>query len=208
MEEKIKYNFEDIVLPKTKFAARFEPTSGKITGVGPIGAFEKDLFKIEIDDDTAIQIIEGKIRIDTCIVNILENRLEITEVKSLFKIDDVLHRIIEKKYVELIEPDLYIKYNVRKKIFIFELSEIFSGTMKTSNKENKRKNIIWNGETSMNFYITDYNDPNVLYQTIELTLSDLQKSSLIFNRNDDVPELFSVYTRRLFKNYVLEYEDN
>ena len=54
----------------------------------------------------------------------------------------------------------------------------------------------------MKLLITDYNDPNVLYTMITLTVADLVEQKKIFE-NIELPERFSIYTRRIFKNYVL-----
>jgi hypothetical protein len=55
----------------------------------------------------------------------------------------------------------------------------------------------------MNFLITDYNDPNVLYKPFTIKISDLVGKKFVL-KNLELPTKFSVYTRRLFKNYVLE----
>ena len=54
----------------------------------------------------------------------------------------------------------------------------------------------------MSFLITDYNDPNILYKMVSLTVSDLVEKKKIF-KDIELPDRFSVYTRRIFKNYVL-----
>jgi hypothetical protein len=54
----------------------------------------------------------------------------------------------------------------------------------------------------MNFLITDYNDPNVLYEMISVKINELIGKSKTFENIDY--DKFSVYTRRLFKNCVIE----
>jgi hypothetical protein len=56
----------------------------------------------------------------------------------------------------------------------------------------------------MNFFITDYNDPNVLFEIVSVRIKDLVGKSKIF-KNIEYKK-FSVYTRRLFKNYVIVYK--
>ena len=55
----------------------------------------------------------------------------------------------------------------------------------------------------MTFLITDYNDPNYVYQTIKIKIDDLINNFKEFTIVD-VPNRFSVYTKRLFPNYVMD----
>ena len=83
-----------------------------------------------------------------------------------------------------------------------ELGKEFGGTKK-SKIPYRQRNIIWDGDTVMDFFITEYNDPNLTFETVSVKINELiGKSKIIENVNY---ENFSVYTRRLFKNYVIEY---
>jgi hypothetical protein len=76
------------------------------------------------------------------------------------------------------------------------------GGTKKSRAGLKKRNIVWDGDTEMLFFITDYNDPNVLYETVSVKINELIGQSKI------IPMIhfdnFSIYTRRIFKRYVLE----
>jgi hypothetical protein len=65
------------------------------------------------------------------------------------------------------------------------------------------KKVHWSGETELLFFLTEYNDPNYLIYSIPVRLNELIKQQKIVN-NIVLPEKFSVYTRRLFKNYIVE----
>ena len=108
MEEMIFDDFSDIVIPPPEFMARFDPTTGAVTAIGPAVAFEGEVHKLPVDADIAIAIIEGKTPLTSCVVNIAENQVEISEVKTLFKIDDVLHRITDSKFADFDVVDLCI----------------------------------------------------------------------------------------------------
>ena len=85
-----------------------------------------------------------------------------------------------------------------------KLTEELGGTYKLDAKFHpitKRK-IFWDGETVMQFLVTDYNDPHIIHQTVELKISELTGKTKAFNI--ECPSKFSIYTRRLFKNYVIE----
>jgi hypothetical protein len=188
------------------YVAVFDPLTGSVISVGPSHAFENEKNKISIDQETAESIIEGKIKINSCVIDLSANTLEIAEIKHIFKIDDVLHRIVDKKWSTLEKPELYLTYNSTKKFLKIELSEEIGGTKKLPKKfyPIHKKKIIWDGDTKMNFLITDYNDPNLLFEMISVKINDLIGKSKIFKELEY--KNFSIYTRRIFKNCVIEHK--
>ena len=193
--------------PEIKFFALFDSETGVVTSVGPEHAFSEEKYKLEIDRETAEQILEGKIPLHKCFVDINAQTLEISEVKQVFKIDDVLHRIIAKEYTEIEKPDVFVTYDRSNKTIKFEMTEEFNGTYVQDEKFQpiKKRKILWDGDTDLNFLVTDYNDPNVLYEMVTIKLNDLIGQEKIV-KDLDLPIKFSVYTRRVFKNYVIEYK--
>lgn len=193
--------------PEIEFVAVYDPTTGAVVSVGPSTAFPDEKHILPIDKETATLILEAKITIHSCFVDSTAQTLEIAEVKSIFKIDDVLHRIISNVWTEVEKPEIYITHDSKNKTLKFQLSEEYSGTFVQAEKFQpiaKRK-VLWDGDTVMNFLITDYNDPNVLYKMVSFKISDLIDNDVVVE-NIKVPEKFSVYTRRIFKNYVIEYK--
>lgn len=187
---------------KITYVAVFDSTTYAVKSVGPSHAFENEKYKISLDANTAEAIINGEIKISSCIVDIESNSIEIAEIKNVFKIDDVLHRIISKKYSTIEKNDIYLTYNSKKKTLKIELSSEFGGTKKVKGSTNLRK-IIWDGDTEMNFLITDYNDPNLFFEMFSVKINELVGKSMVFENIDY--DNFSVYTRRIFKNYVIDY---
>ena len=187
------------------YSATFDPKTGAVISVGPSHIFINEENKIPLDKETAEQIIEGNIKVNSCFVDITGGKLEIAEIQSVYKIDDVLHRIIEKKWSEITKPEIFLSYNKTKKTLTVELTEEFYGTKKVPKKYHpiSKRKVIWSGETAMSFLITDYNDPNILYKMVSLTVSDLVEKKKIF-KDIELPDRFSVYTRRIFKNYILD----
>jgi hypothetical protein len=183
--------------------AVFDPQTGAVLSVGPSHAFANEKYKVPIDKETAESIISAEIKIDSCVIDINSNKLEVAEIKSVFKIDNVLHRIISIEYTDQKNSDIYLTYNSRSKSLKIELSTEFGGT-KVPVIPVKERRIVWDGDTEMNFFITDYNDPNVLFEKISVKIKDLVGESKIF-KNINYKK-FSVYTRRLFKNYVIVYQ--
>ena len=194
--------FSHYKLPPVKFVAVFNPDNGTVISVGPSHAFKDQKHKISVDKELAESIINAEIRIDNCVVDMNSNTLEVAEIKSVYKIDDVLHRVISKKDSEIKKPDIYIKYDSKLAILKIEMSTEFGGTRK-ARAGIKRRSIVWDGDTEMQFFVTEYNDPNLLFEVVTVTINDLIGNyKLITDFN--YPK-FSVYTRRLFKNYVIEY---
>jgi hypothetical protein len=118
--------------------------------------------------------------------------VEIVTRHSLVKIDDVLHRVIDKKYVPDQKNDIVIQFNELENKIIFVLHNSI-----------KTRKIQWDGSTEMQFFITAYNDPHNLYQTIVFQLKDLEQGSKEFIYTAPHKK-FSIFTRRILKNYVFE----
>lgn len=187
---------------KPKYFAIYDNDNGSVTSICPESGLVDKTNTIEIDDETAQLITEGKLSLGNCFVDFDSGEFQIAEIKVLTKIDDILHRIIEKKWASAdLEEDFCITYNKEKKILRFELSSKYNGT-KVSSSQSKRK-IRWDGSTIMTFLITDYNDPNYVHQIIKIKIDDLINDYKEFTISD-TPERFSVYTKRLFPNYVMD----
>jgi len=186
--------------PKT-YVAVYDPETGAVKSVGPTHAFETEVYKIDLDPEVAEMILTAETPIHKCMVDINSNTLEIAEVRAVNKIDNLLHRIILTKDSDIAKPNVYLTYNSTDKTMEFELSEEFGGTRKIEGNSKKRK-CVWHGDTEMVFLITEYNDPNLILDTISVTLNDITGQSKVVENKDY--SNFSVYTRRLFKNYVLE----
>jgi hypothetical protein len=187
----------------TVYVAVFDPTTGKVTSIGPDFAFPNEVNKVIVDSNLAESIINAEIQIENCMIDISSGNLEIAELKTLIKLDDVLHRIISTEYSSVTKPDVYLTYTKRTKTLKIQLSQDLGGTKK-SKTEGQRRNFVWDGSTEMNFLITAYNDPNILYQNHVITINDLIGKTVTVKNIDF--DNFSVYTRRLFKNYVIEYK--
>jgi len=203
--EEVDYDwlFEPIKLPEPKYVVVFAPETGKVIGVGPEIAFVKEENKIEIDAQLAESIITNEISIHDCFIDFYDFKLEIKQVKSLYKIDDVLYRINLKEFSIDQDADVYVVYNKEDNLLKIELTERFHGSRPVIDRSNlKKQRMEWRGNVVMTFYITSYNDPNILYERIDIVISDLLKDS--YKKKIKLPKNFSIFTRRLFKRYVLE----
>jgi len=108
--ENLEDLFKNIVWAEPAYTAVYDPKSGSLHCIGPKSVLENEKYTIDVDRETAEMIIEGKIKISSCFVDVIDNTFQIAEVKTAVKIDDVLHRVIEKQYADDEKIDLYIKY--------------------------------------------------------------------------------------------------
>lgn len=204
MEKIISFD-NDVEFFPVKYKASFDPISGEVYAVGPESAFHDVKNVVDMDKELAEMIIEGKINIINCAVDTRSMTFELLEKKVVAKIDDILHKIIEDKWSEIDNPDIFLTIDRSKKTFTVEMTEEFFGTKKLPKKYQpviKRK-IIWDGETILNFYITDYNDPHILYYKFEVLLKDLVDGKIVI-KDLILPKKFTVYTRRVLKNYSIK----
>lgn len=186
-----------LIIDEIKYYAVFDPSTGRISGVYPDHSAPDVASKIEVNQEIAESILEGVTTLDSYVIDIDSGHLEIIELKSLTKIDDILHRIIDEKWSSITDADVLLISDRKNKKITIKLSEKFYAARK----------IYWDGNTEMCFFFTEYNDPNSLYEIVSLTIDQLFDGRSI-NLELTLPEEFSVYTRRIFKNYVIRYENS
>ena len=188
------------------YNAAFDIDTGRVISVGPDHAINEKTFGnvITIESDVAEKIITGEINMSKCFIDPNQGELEIVERRDLFKIDDVLHRIIVKGWSEIKKPDIYLEHNSKTNVMTVELSEEYGGTYKQQKGiEVTKRKMFWNGETELDFTITDYNDPNIVTDNFSVKINDLIGEKIEL-KELNINRFFSVYTRRLFKNYMIE----
>jgi hypothetical protein len=189
--------------PITHYVAVFDPNTGHVISVGPDHAFADQKHVVQISQEMAELIITAEIQIHNCYINVESGQLEIAEKKTLIKLDDVLHRISDIKYSEEVKSDIHLTYNSKSKYLKIQLCAKYGGTKKHKNSTGTRK-FIWDGSTDMDFLITDYNDPNLIFEMFSVKINELVGHNVTIKNIEY--DKFSVYTRRLFKNYVIEYK--
>lgn len=173
---------------------------GAVTGIYPDKILINNENKILIDTDIAEKIQEGVILLHHCYVDVLKKKFFITE--EVKKQDNVLHRVPDRRWENKEYFDFYIEYYSSEQRVNIALTERFSGTRK-SNESAEKSKVFNDRQVEVLLYFTDYNDPNILFYSIRVSLGDLYESEKSFN-NIELPNKFSVYTRRYFDDYVLE----
>jgi len=195
---------KEYISQEVSYSAEFNIKTGRVVRVGPSHGFNlENKNVISVDDEIAEKILSGGLSISNCFVDIVNETFEIIETKSLSKLDDLLHRIMYIEHANIESPDLYVLYENNS--LIVELSEELGGSYKLSKNLNpiKKRKLLWSGDTDVSFLLTSYNDPHIVFDEYQCSLQDLLKGPVIF---DDVKfsNNNSLYTKRLFKNYVME----
>lgn len=176
-----------IQVPEEKYYVSFDDR-GQLLELSPTFSQEK----VEIDKEIALSIYEGTATLKSFKVN--TETLEIEKnndliYNNLTRIDDILHRVIEKKWSKVEKPDISIFYDRKQSDMTFKINPLL-------------KTVDWLGDRELVFLLTDYNDPNVLYAKTKFSVDEIISYPQIFKI--DLPEKFSVYTRRIFNRYTLE----
>jgi hypothetical protein len=197
MEEKLDLApfdewIKTLEVPEDTYFFEFD-ADGNVIALHPGPAVDHIKNKIQIDLDIALAIYEQGETLRHYKVDITSSRVikvNLANITGLTKIDNVLHRVIDKKWSKISKPDVSIEYNKADALLTFKINPLL-------------KTIEWQGDQDMVFLITEYNDPNVLQEMISFNVNELVKYPQRININ--LPNKFSIYTRRLFDNYTFEY---
>lgn len=208
MEEVIDFDkwIEEQQSKEINYFAIFDNSTGQIQGVYPEYACLEVNNKILLDKELAVGIIEGKINPASARVNLSSGNFEIIELINLNRLDFLLHRIPDIRYVISRENEIFVTYYKKTGEIKFEMADKFYGTKKTSDNVLKRK-AHWSGDTELVFLLTDYNDPNIIIKTFSFKIDNLIENDYTENIGQ-LPDKFSIFTRRLFMNYILEIDEN
>jgi hypothetical protein len=196
MEEKLDLApfdewIKTIEIPEETYFFEFN-NDGTVVALHPGISVSEIKNKIQIDLDIALGIYERGENLNHYKVDVISGRVikvNLASITGLNKIDDVLHRVIDKKWSNITKPDIAIEYNRNESILTFKINPLL-------------KTVEWQGDQDMIFLITEYNDPNVLKEMINFNVNELVKYPQRFTF--DLPEKFSIYTRRIFDKYTYE----
>ena len=198
MEEKLDLApfdewIKTLEVPEETYFFEFD-LEGNVVALHPGLAVDHIKNKIQVDLDIALGIYERGETLRHYKVDVISGRVikvNLASITGLTKIDDVLHRVIDKKWSKVAKPDVSIEYSREDALLTFKINPLL-------------KTIEWQGDQDMVFLITEYNDPNVLQEMISFNVNELVKYPQRFTLT--LPEKFSIYTRRIFDKYT--YEDS
>ena len=196
MEEKLDLApfdewIKTLEIPEETYFFEFD-LNGNVIALHPGPAVDHIKNKIQVDLDVALGIYDRGETLRHYKVDIISGRVikvNLASITGLTKIDDVLHRVIDKKWSKISKPDVSIEYDRADALLTFKINPLL-------------KTIEWQGDQDMVFLITEYNDPNVLQEMISFNVNELVKYPQRFTLT--LPEKFSIYTRRIFDKYTYE----
>jgi len=196
MEEKLDLApfdewIKTLEVPEETYFFEFD-LDGNVIALHPGPAVDHIKNKIQVDLDVALGIYDLGETLRHYKVDVISGRVikvNLASITGLTKIDDVLHRVIDKKWSKISKPDVAIEYNREEALLTVKINPLL-------------KTIEWQGDQDMVFLITAYNDPNVLQEMISFNVNELVKYPQRFTL--ELPEKFSIYTRRIFDKYTFE----
>jgi hypothetical protein len=196
MEEKLDLApfdewIKTIEVPEETYFFEFD-NDGTVIALHPGFFVENIKNKIQVDLDIALGIYERgdtlrHYKVDTISGRVI--KVNLASITGLNKIDDVLHRVIDKRWSNITKPDISIEYDRKESLLTFKINPLL-------------KTIEWQGDQDMVFLITEYNDPNILQEMINFNVNELVKYPHQFKL--ELPKKFSIYTRRIFDKYTYE----
>jgi hypothetical protein len=194
MEQMIDFDtwLSSFIQKEIEYYVIYNPKTLEVIGVYPDHAANDIEHKLKIDKETAEMFFDGKISLTSRIVDRIDDKLQLIKVDSLVKIDDVLHRIPDANYVKINNVDISIKFLSDKSLIKVQLSNI-----------TKKKKTKLGTDNRLKFIICSYNDPHIIYQTIDLMLDQLYDNDITIPYTGK-SSLFSIFTARVFKNYIFE----
>lgn len=198
--EKRKIDNLDII---PEFLAAYDPNTMSILKIGQKFSLAEEKYTVNIDFDLAMKVISGEISVLKCYADLEKFLVKVSEEKSLTLIEDILHRIPQIEYSKYENHDIIVTVK-NNRTLKFELNSELGGTYLQSNI---KKIVSWNDTTKLNFLLTAYNDPHIIYKIIEFSLSELIGKYKIYEI-DNLPDRFSIFTNRLFKGYAIKNENN
>lgn len=196
MEEKLDHPpfdewIKTLEIPEETFFFEFD-NDGTVIALHPGQSVGNIKNKIQVDNSIVTAIYDNGETLRHYKVDIISGRivkLNLSSITGLHKIDDILHRVIDKRWSNITKPDIAIEYNRNESLLTFKINPLL-------------KTIEWQGDQDMVFLVTEYNDPNVLQEMISFNVNELVKYPQRITVK--LPEKFSIYTRRIFDKYTYE----
>jgi hypothetical protein len=196
MEEKLDLPLFDewiktLEAPEETYFFEFD-NDGNVIALHPGQTVSGIKNKIQVDNSIALAIYESGETLRHYKVDIVSGRVikvNLSNITGLHKIDNVLHRVIDKRWSNITKPDIAIEYDKEELLLTFKINPLL-------------KTVEWQGDQDMVFLITEYNDPNILQEMISFNVNDLVKYPQRIKV--DLPKKFSIYTRRIFDKYTYE----
>jgi len=195
-------NFEYV---EPEYAAKYNTTTGTFISIGPASAFEGEPNVIPIKKELLIDIDDGKVKMHQCVVDPFTQKINIISKTRSAEKELILYQIPVVRFGGAEISEVYLTYNKLTKVLDIELSQIYKGTKRFFEQDQQRSLYI-KPTTEINFFVCDKNDPHVIHKLIRFPIQEIvgNKKSIVI---DNLPDKFSIYTKKVFKKYLLEIID-
>lgn len=180
---------ESHVSVKPEYYVVYDENTLAITGIYPKGPAQHKQHKVKVDTILAEEIIKGAISLSRLEIDLEQNEL-ILKTNTVSNLKNNFIKI-DSKIEDLVSVSLTIQYNQKENILSFITSENLI-SIKDKFKDYHKPFL---------FYITANNDPNILYDTIEIDKEQMFQPEKFSFPLDVENQKFSVYTIKLFKHY-------
>lgn len=175
---------------EVKYFAIYDPENFKVVGIYPKGPAEDKQYKIPVETVVAEEIINGKVALSLLSVDVETEELIISEKEFYITTDTNFYKITSESR-DLVSVSLTLKHVIKDKKLYFIASDNLI----------KQKEKFKDYKSACLFYITNYNDPNVLYDTIVIDLEELFSKKQLEFILDTEKVKFSVFTKKIFNSY-------
>lgn len=175
---------------EVKYFAIYDPENFKVVGIYPKGPAEDKQYKIPVETVIAEEIINGKVALSLLSVDVETEELIISEKEFYITTDTNFYKITSE-YRDLVSVSLTLKHVIKDKKLYFIASDNLI----------KQKEKFKDYKSACLFYITNYNDPNILYDTIVIDLEELFSKKQLEFIIDTEKVKFSVFTKKIFNSY-------
>ena len=176
---------------ETRYYAIFDKKTGVVYAVYPDHSCAKIENKLLLDRDIADLLIEGTQPLNNFFIDVNKKTPKLFQKQSFKKLDNILYRIPDSKYLPFKRRTYDVTIKATKNDLRFSLAARY-----------KKRTIKFDGDTVLQFLITDYNDVHKIHKVINFTIDELVASPKRIDFSFDLR--YSIYTNRIFDTYIIK----
>lgn len=181
----------------------YDKETGKIHKISSSNVPDNNYQIIKVSNDEVAPILTGERRTEEFVIiydlNIKEIRLKEISFNNSYNTANTMVYLLPVTKEKILERDVNVCQNIKQGFWKINLNSTTKRFLKTTNYNFKEK---------MYFSITSKFDPNILYRSLECTISDLLSNDEVlipFKYDIEYSEQdVSIYTVKYFENYSHE----
>lgn len=194
-----------------KFYVYYNDWTGQIVSVGRREIEDAKAPFIVTDDPVAQRIMSGEANEHYYTVAMTRNdEFEIMEKDETVRLRELEEELFEVPRVKLENWDVRAKIYTKNKKIVFEIND---NSLRRLSSFKLRRDLKVESEHSLQFFITERNNPDKLIETVDIEPVALLKSKNICINAEDLLKYINlndigILTRRQFENYYFELVDD